>query len=347
MQDVSSPIETPAGPGGLRGALLSLGVLLLSTAVAFLVGEAVLRIKNSSMKNYDIEMWRYAKELKRRSDIPALGHEHVASRSATLQSVEIRINERGLRGAPIAPPTPGKRRILFLGSSVTLGWGVPEAETMTARLRDLFMRDGEDVEVLNAGIGNYNAVRYVERFERRLADLEPTDIVVHYFLRDAETLDAGGGNFLLRHSELAVTTWVAFSRHFGKAGKASLEEHYRDVYRPDAEGFRAMRKALRRLSAYAGRHRIRLYLAMTPDVHDLRDYKFGYIHDIMRKAAEEDGYRYVDLLPALANLTPAELWSMPGDPHPNAIGHRLMAQALHPVLKSVGAATRAAGGRER
>jgi lysophospholipase L1-like esterase len=317
----------------LRAVLASVALLLVSTVLALLAGEAVLRIKNASMKNYDIEMWRYAKELKRRSDISILGHEHVANRAAKLQSVDIRIDEKGLRGGPVPPLTPGKRRILFLGSSVTLGWGVAESETLTERIRAMFAADGQAVDVLNAGIGNYNAVRYVERFKRRLSDLEPTDIVVHYFLRDAETLDAGGGNFLLRHSELAVTAWVAFSRCLGKASEKTLEEHYREVYRPDAPGFQAMRAALHELAAYARSHHIRLYLAMTPDVHDLVDYPFGYIHAIMKEIAAQEGYRYVDLLPAMRDLTPRELWSMPGDPHPNALGHRLMAQALYPALR--------------
>jgi len=317
----------------LKSALTSLVILLVSTAVALGAGEAILRAKNASMKNYDIEMWRYAKELKHRSDIPVLGHEHVPSSHALLQSVDIRINERGLRGGPVGPRKPGVRRILVLGSSVTLGWGVPEEETMTVRLQKMFAADGQEVEVLNAGIGNYNAVRYVERFKQRLADLDPTDIVVHYFLRDAETLDAGRDNWLLRNSELAATTWIAFSRYFGKASEKTLEEHYRDVYRPDAQGYRTMRAALHDLATIAKQRGIRVYLAMTPDVHDLVDYKFGFIHQEMARVAAEEGFRYVDLLPPMRNLTPRELWSMPGDPHPNGLGHRLMAEALYPALK--------------
>jgi len=199
---------------------------------------------------------------------------------------------------------------------------------MTVRLQKMFAADGQEVEVLNAGIGNYNAVRYVERFKQRLADLDPTDIVVHYFLRDAETLDAGRDNWLLRNSELAATTWIAFSRYFGKASEKTLEEHYRDVYRPDAQGYRAMRAALHDLATIAKQRGIRVYLAMTPDVHDLVDYKFGFIHQEMARVAAEEGFRYVDLLPPMRNLTPRELWSMPGDPHPNGLGHKLMAE-LH------------------
>ena len=317
----------------MRNAFLTGLLVVISTLITLGAGEAILRIKNASMRNYDIEMWRYAKELKVRSESPLLGHEHVPSSSAKLQSVDIRINERGLRGEPLALRQPGKRRILFLGSSVTLGWGVPEENVVTTRLARMFLQAGQDVEVLNAGIGNYNAARYVDRFITRLADLDPTDIVVHYFVRDAEVIDVGGGNMLLRNSQLAVTSWVAANRYFGKESGLGLEEHYKNVYLPQAPGFLAMQEALHRLSVYAATKNIRIYLAMTPDVHDLVDYRFGFIHDTMSRIAKQEGYVYVDLLPAMRNLTPKELWSMPGDPHPNSLGHQRMAEAIFPSLR--------------
>ncbi len=93
-----------------------------------------------------------------------------------------------------------------------------------------------------------------------------------------------------------------------------------------------MQEKLKELADYAKAHGIRIYLAMTPDVHNLIDYKFGYIHDILREIAENDGYTYIDLLPALRGKPPQELFAMPGDPHPNALGHRLMAEAIFPVI---------------
>ena len=104
-----------------RSAIFSLLLTTVSILVCLALAEAMLRIQNSSMTNYDIEMWRYASELKSRSDDPALAFDHVRSRSALLQNVTIRLNEYGLRGGPIEPLTPGERRILFLGGSITLG----------------------------------------------------------------------------------------------------------------------------------------------------------------------------------------------------------------------------------
>lgn len=313
---------------------ISLFALIISFFTALAVAEGVLRLKNYSMSNYDIEMWRYAKELKIRSDITLLGHEHIASKKATLQSVDIRINEKGLRGPAIPQYKEGKRRILFLGSSVTLGWGVKENETVTERIREMFKNDGQDVDVLNAGIGNYNTVRYVERFKKRLSDLNPTDIVVHYFVRDAELLEVGGGNVLLRNSQLAVTIWVTVNRFMNKKSNLSLEEHYRQVYSPSAKGFIEMRKSLNSLAVYCKQKNIRIYLVMTPDVHDLVDYKFNFIHNQIKELAIESNYKFIDLLPAMKDLTPKQLWSMPGDPHPNSYGHLIMAEAIYPVLKT-------------
>jgi lysophospholipase L1-like esterase len=300
--------------------------------LGFIALEVLLRIKNNSMRNYDIEMWRYSRELKVRTDNRALGHLHGKDRSAILESVVIRTNAWGLRGPPISRSRTTDRRILFLGGSIALGWGVPEEETVTARVQRNLEARGEKVEVLNGGVGNYNAERYVERFFVELAELEPTDIVVQYFLRDAEFLNAGRDSFILRNSQVAVTTWIAASRLFGKVGATSLRDHYLAAYAPSQLGYNTMRQSLERLARYARANNIRLYMAMTPDVHDLGDYQFGFVHDRMKAIASEFGYAYVDLLSAFGTLTPSDIWVMPGDPHPNGLGHKLMADALTPVL---------------
>lgn len=313
---------------GLFSAILLVG----SLAVSLVAGELVLRVKNSSMKTYDIEMWRYAKDLKARSDDPELDFDHVKSRESVLQSVNIRLNEWGLRGGPVAPLPAGGRRILFLGASIALGWGVPEEQTVTARLEKRLLDAGQAAQVLNGGVGNYNTKRYVSRFFKELTGLKPTDIVVHYFLRDAEDLPPGGDNVVLRNSQLAVTLWIAYHRLFDKAGEQSLVDHYRTVYQPSSPGFVEMQASLAKLAEYARANNIRLYLAMTPDVHNLVDYKFGFVHDSMRDVAQRNGYTYVDLLPGMRGRPPEELFAMPGDPHPNGLGHQLMADAILPVI---------------
>lgn len=61
------------------------------------------------------------------------------------RSFRLRTNSLGFRGPEIGPKTAP--RVLALGGSVSMGWGLPEEDTWTALVtRDL------DIEVLNVGI---------------------------------------------------------------------------------------------------------------------------------------------------------------------------------------------------
>jgi lysophospholipase L1-like esterase len=297
------------------------------------IGEVFLRLKNANMRNYDIEMWRYSKELKRKSDNSILGHEHIPSKESVLQSVNIRVNKEGLRGDDVKPRQAGVKRVLFIGSSITLGWGVAEDETLTNRLNQMLKKGDESVEVLNGGIGNYNTVRYVERFLTNLTHLNPDVIVVQYFINDAEVLTFTDGNWALKNSQLAVTLWTAYNRFFRATGEDALSNHYDSVYKPDAKGFRDMKVALKQLADYAGDKNIKVLIAMTPDFHNLKGYPFDFIHQKISQISNDFGFEYVDLLPAFDGLNAMTLWSMPGDPHPNSLGHELMANRLYPYVK--------------
>ncbi len=327
---------------GRKSECKTFRIITIALAVSFglIAAETVLRIKNMSMKNYDIEMWRYGKELQKASTNPILGHEHLANSSAMLEGVEIKLNNRGMRGNPIEPRVPGKRRILFLGSSITLGWGVRAEDVFTIKLQNMFKQDNVDVDVLNAGIGNYNTERYVELFLSQLKDLQPTDVAIHYFINDAELLTPSNRNPILHHSQLAFTAWTMASQK--TAPNESQEDHYRKLYASDSPGFLKMKEALTRLGKYASENDIRLHLMIVPDTHNLTEYPYNDIHQKITALATELGYNVIDLYPGFKGLTHDDIWVLPCDPHPNALGHRIMAETIYrhwkekPVLAIAG-----------
>lgn len=313
---------------GLGHRLRHLFMGVLTAVAAMAAAELVLRLKNLDQKNYYVEMWRYAKELKQPAPSADIGHIHVPSKSARLQNVDITINSRGMRGPE--PVADGRKRVLLLGSSITLGWGVAEADTMRARLEAAL---AGRAQVFNAGVGNYNAVRYVSLYKTMLADLAPDVVIVQYFLRDAEVLGQEEGNALIEHSMLAALVYhaVANALH-GSKGIGPLVEHYREVYAPDSPGRKAMEQALDDLDAFTRSRHVKVVVAMTPDIHQLKDYPFRPEHDLIRALAERKGWAFVDFLPDLSAVPSQDLYAIPGDPHPNALGHRIMADALLPVL---------------
>jgi len=317
----------------LKTIVFSTLTFVIALVLSLAAAEDIVRFKNASMKDYNTEMWRYARELKFASPDPRLGHEHIPDSRAVLQSTEIRINSWGLRGGEVSDkPAAGTRRILLLGSSIALGWGVEESKIVSTLLEQKLRAAGQSVEVLNGGIGNYNAERYVERFLSRLAPLQPSDLLILAFVRDGEELAPGGGNILLRHSQLAATAWIALNRVLSRTGEASLIDHYKAIYEPGSPALATMRAEFSKLAAYARTNSVRVTMAMVPDIHILGDYPLMFVHDIFAQAARENGFAYIDLLPVFRGLTPQDIWAMPGDPHPNARGHALMADAIYPML---------------
>ena len=296
--------------------------------IALFMGEGLLILKNKDMKNYDIEMWRYAKLITQRSSDPILGHEHRRNRKATLQSVQIRTNNFGLRGPDIDINPSVERRILFLGSSATLGWGVSEPETLPSILDD---RLGDRIEVLNGGICNYNTVRYVELFMKKLTVLNPTDIVLHYFINDTEVLSPVQANWFIRHSQFAVTLWQILNRVIKKNIELNTLSYYKGLYQKNAPGYEAMRNALDRIKTYADKKNIRIFLLISPDYYNLADYQYEFIHSIMKQEASIRGFKFIDLLYAFKGeeiTNPRSFWAMDNDPHPNGAANQLMADYL-------------------
>ena len=187
---------------------------------------------------------------------------------------------------------------------------------------------------MNQGIGNYNTKRYVELFLTKNFQLAPTDIIVNYYPNDAEIIPKGGGNFFIRNSELAVTFWILKNRLFNEGGESSLFEHYKGIYDENYAGYQEMEIALKRLSDYANKKDIKLYLMMMPELNRLDDYKYLFIHDKLRALSQKHNYEYIEVLPELQKIkNTTSLWAMAGDPHPNAIAHRIFGEKTLELFK--------------
>jgi lysophospholipase L1-like esterase len=318
----------------MKKHLFNLFAVVATALTVMVLGEVLLRVKHMDQMSYSVEMWRYAKELKIPVTDPNLGHVHIPNSSAELQNVSISINSQGMRGPEPAVNDPDGLRILLLGSSITLGWGVAEESILRARLQE---RLGGRVEVLNAGVGNYNAERYVTLYRKRLQQLKPDIIIVHYFVNDAEILPPPAGNWLMRNSQMALMLWQAMvNLTVGRSDLKGLEAHYHDIYAESSEGRKRMKAALLELDQLAGDSGARVVLAMMPDIHNLSPYPFGFVHEHMRGIAERLNWTFVDLYQGFKDVKdPHALFAIPGDPHPNARGHAIMADILVPVLEKM------------
>ena len=107
-------------------------VPILVTVLAF---EVLTRLVVDDGMQYDLEMWKYARDVKQISADPLIAHQHAPDRRAQLMGVDFQTNSKGLRDREFSyDRVPGKLRILMLGNSLAVGWGVTLEETFAKRM---------------------------------------------------------------------------------------------------------------------------------------------------------------------------------------------------------------------
>ena len=177
--------------------LNSVLLVFVSIIFTFFLCEIILRVKHSLIPNYDIEMWKYAKELKISVEDKKISHVHRPNKTSILQKVEISTNRYGQRDIEYDNNFLEKynRRFLIIGSSIPLGWGVKKEETYANLLNIKSEENKKNWIFINGGVGNYNLERYTNNYLKNWSNLDFTDIIISYFVNDAEILENKKTNF--------------------------------------------------------------------------------------------------------------------------------------------------------
>src|SRR5439155_14361384 len=128
----------------------NLVLILAASLVCFLAREGLTRLILDDGMLYELEMWKYAREIKVRDPRPDIGHRHRPQSEAQLMGVKVQTSSQGARGADIpAKAGSGVARIAFVGDSITLGWGVAERETFARQVIDGLVAAGRKVDGFN------------------------------------------------------------------------------------------------------------------------------------------------------------------------------------------------------
>src|SRR5262249_17933884 len=184
--EFSSP-RAAAGTAIMRRVASNLLALLVSLVIAAVGLELLTRLVADDGMQFDLEMWKYARDVKQVAVDPLIGHEHAPNRQSHLMGVDFRTNSKGLRDREFSyERKPGNLRILMLGDSLTVGWGVPVEDTFSKRIERLYAAAGIDSEVINTGVGNYNTVQEVQSFLAAGQNYRPDVVVLNFFVNDAE-----------------------------------------------------------------------------------------------------------------------------------------------------------------
>ena len=251
------------------------------------------------------------------------------STRTTFAGAEFSTNSLGLRGRDydVAKP-PGTYRIEIYGPSDVMGWGVADSDVFTARLEaklDSAARTrGQRVEVLNFGMAGANPAQQVYRLQQTGLRFSP-DLVL----------------LTLHAKDLLFFTWV-FQKEFEQHRSLPDSEMARLVERvglgPGRQGNLANlrlieeqldRRLLRWSTELAGGSgaRVAVLLITLPSI------PFDGNLATSRRAAAAEHLPVFDCMHVFAGRPLRSLQAQPRDEHPNAMGHRLIAECVFDHLQ--------------
>ena len=132
---------------------------LRDAGVCLLALEGLTRLFLDNGMLYELEMWKYAREVKERDLRPDIGHRHRPNAHAELMGRPCAPTARLPLAADPRKAPPGTARIAFVGNSIAMGWGVAEKDTFAIRVIADLQAQGHKVDGFNMGVGNYNTLQ--------------------------------------------------------------------------------------------------------------------------------------------------------------------------------------------
>lgn len=250
----------------------------------------------------------------------------------TLAGGEISINSHGMRNPPISKrKRAGVYRIAMVGSSVTMGYGVNDDETfarlLEAKINAALPAGGPHVEVLNFGVGQYDALHIAAALRTKIFAFEPD--AIYYVAHQGEFHNPP------RHA----------AEHRDAASLAPFHQLQQAIQTAGVTPQTSPGMTGTLLQARAAEITTSVYQAINDDCRRrgvLPVWYFLPIPGILEQTASADavvgaaevaGLEVVDLRDWAAAADPTAIKLGPTEHHLNAAGHALAAEAIWQALR--------------
>ena len=322
-----------------------LKILFLSIYI-FVICEVGIRIISNLTNIYEIEMLKYAKKLKKKSEDPNLSHEHIPNKKAKLMGTVIALNELGHRYNVENLKNLKKNdwehaadyRIYIIGSSITLGWGVDSENTFANRLytkllNTLPLSFKKNIKVINGGVGNTNTKHHAALFKKKFHETRPDFLILQYFINDAEVINKKTNSIIIRYSNFAALLYQLIKSH---SFKGTLVDYYNDLYKENSRGWVEAKESVKLIKNICEENNIKLAILFIPDFHNLSENnKLNKIYEKINDEFSMMGLDVINTFDALSKKFKSnsqKSWVSKDDPHPNSFAHEIIANEIYTYI---------------
>jgi len=316
------------------GSIKRLRNVFVFSVITLALLELVSRAYFHWVIDYNIEMSRYTALAKEVSDNPLIGHVHKPGFQGTLMGVDVRINADGLRDQESEIAKGDAVRLVFLGDSLTFGWGVEQDSVFSTLIEENYRSRGKPLEILNFGTGNYNTVQEVNLFLDKGLKYKPDGVILFYFINDAEPLTPPSKWAFLAHSRFLTFAWATIRQLVGPG--ASYKDYYASLYQEESIGWRNSKDALLKLKEICDAKGISLNVVILPELHVLTENPLQAQQKLVGDFLSNNGIPFRDFFELFSGESDARrFWVAPDDAHPNALAHQKIAEGLSSLVESM------------
>jgi lysophospholipase L1-like esterase len=207
--ELVSPVA--ASPRARRRWLFRATGLFFSLALAFAVGELMVRLRYGSVEptSYFVP-GIYAPESSPLHWSLIRSYSGVAVEQC--ERLSTHTNELGMRDPPLsAERAAAKPRVLFIGDSITFGGGVADGAPFPTLAQELWAPEHPGLATFNAGVPGYDTVQEYEMLKRVGPRVKPDLVIVTWYRNDVWVIsDECGARVIdgyLVESEQALHDW--------------------------------------------------------------------------------------------------------------------------------------------
>jgi len=335
----------------MKKTLINVSIIVCSVLITVIALELVLRVVYKfTFSPRGLARIPIAKTY-RLSENKNLLYELRPDSEAKNRGVEFAINSFGFRDKTYQKKKTSRFRLIFVGDSITYGWGVPLEHTYHKQLDKFFYAEGYDIDVMGMGVVGYNTIQEFHLIKENALDFNPDMIILQITMNDFErtvrikTYQEGTRFSLRRYHDYSIPFIIKKTKLTYSLMKNShlfkflnlklywLKNKNASIYTPEDMYLMGEENAfrhLRKIKSLLDSEGIRFATVIFPFRKSGDVYPYTSLHEKIHQELEKMEVPYLDLYEVINISIEESLWE--DKIHPTVRGYNLASHALFEFL---------------